>query len=108
MIWTGYFKKGIDMVKSDKLYTPQEYVEAITGNCYAFPQDDTIAEIEAALESNGCGGYWSYPLSEIGHIAEMDIDVVLVDVSGFDEEGEWRNAVRWFEVPDDFAERKEE
>ncbi len=97
------------MVKSEKLYTPQTYCEKLTGNCYCFNQDDTVKEIECVLRHNGLESeHWSYPLSEIDHIVENGLNVVLVDVSGFDKHGRWKKEYRWFEVPEDFEEGKDE
>jgi hypothetical protein len=47
---------------------------------------------------------FDYPLSEIDHIVENKINVVLVDVSGFDKNGIWQHEYRWFEVPEIFEE----
>lgn len=97
------------MVKSQNLYTPQNYCEKMTGFCYGFRQDDTVAEIEAVLRKHGLeSDHWSYPLDEIEHIVENDINVVLVDVSGFDKQGVWRTRYRWFEVSEDFKEDADE
>ena len=93
------------MVKSQNLYTPQGYCEKMTGCCYGFSQDDTVSEIEAVLERHGLKSkQWSYPLDEIEKIVKNDINVVLVDVSGFDKQNVWRTKYRWFEVPDGFEE----
>jgi hypothetical protein len=50
--------------------------------------------------------HWSYPLSEIDHIVENNLCVVLVDVSGFSKEGKWEQEYRWFEVPENFEEEE--
>ena len=93
------------MVKSQIIYSPQNYCEKMTGFCYSFNKDDTVAEIEAVLKKHGLGcKHWSYPLEEISYIVENNINVVLVDVSGFDKQGVWRTKYRWFEVPEDFEE----
>ena len=95
-------------VKSEKIYTPQTYCEKMTGRCYGFKQDDTVGEIEEVLKRHGLESEnWSYPLSEIDHIVENGLNVVLVDVSGFDKQGKWRQEYRWFEVFDDFEEEDE-
>ena len=96
-------------VKSEKLYTPQTYCEKMTGRCYGFKQDDTVGEIEEVLKRHGLESEnWSYPLSEIDHIVENGLNVVLVDVSGFDKQGKWRQEYRWFEVPEYFEEGNDE
>ena len=38
------------MVKSEQIYSPQNYLEAVTGNCYIIRGDNDIEEIEKILE----------------------------------------------------------
>ena len=95
------------MVKSEKLYTPQSYVEALTGNCYVFGSDNVIEQIANVMLFNKLPNLFDYPLSEFDHIVENKINVVLVDVSCFDKHGIWKHEYRWFEVPDDFKEEDE-
>ena len=53
------------MVKSEKLYTPQTYCEKLTGYCYCFKQDNTVAEIEAVLKKHGLQDmHWNYALKD--------------------------------------------
>ena len=92
------------MVKSEKLFTPQSYVEALTGNCYVFGSDNVCEQISNVLLLNKMPNLFDYPLSEIDHIVENKIDVVLVDVSCFDKHGTWHYEYRWFEVPENFEE----
>ena len=92
------------MVKSEKLFTPQSYVEALTGNCYVFGSDNVCEQISNVLLFNKMPNLFDYPLSEIDHIVENKIDVVLVDVSCFDKQGIWHYEYRWFEVPENFEE----
>ena len=99
------------MVKSKQIYSPQNFVDALTGYCYIFQCDDTIKEIHDLLKKHKvetrCNPLWDYPLNEIEHIVENKIPVVLVDVSGFNEKVEWVQEYRWFEVPEDFQEEME-
>ena len=92
------------MVKSEQIYSPQIYVEAITGLYYAFRGEDNITFIEDKLALNGFE-LWNYPLSEINHIVENNLDVVLVDCSYYKEDV-YVNEYRWFEVPEDFEEEE--
>lgn len=95
------------MVKSEKIYSPQQYLEAITDKCYITREDDDIKFIEDVLDLNGYG-FWNYPLSEIDHIVENEVDVVLVDCMVWNEYlREFRHEYRWFEVPEDFEEEDE-
>lgn len=94
------------MVKSEKIYSPQIYVEAVTGLYYPSRGDDDIGFIEDRLELNGFN-LWNYPLSEIAHIVENNLDVVLVDCIVWSEETEeFEHEYRWFEVPEDFEEEE--
>ena len=92
------------MVKSNKIYTPQTYLEAITGKCFIIREDDDIVAIETILSDMGYG-FWNYPLSEIDHIVENDINVILVECAYWNEAmHELEHVARWFEVPEDFEE----
>jgi hypothetical protein len=43
---------------------------------------------------------WDYPLDEIDHIVENELNVVLVDTSYVDDDTcELVNEYRWFEIP---------
>ena len=92
------------MVKSEQIYSPQNYLEAVTGECYIIRGDDDIAEIEAILDDYNYE-LWNYPLSEIDHIVENKLDVVLVDCMVYNEDSKlYEHVYRWFEVPEDFKE----
>lgn len=92
------------MVKSDTIFTPQTFCEAVLGACYIFNCENTTEEIETLLDDEfGINIYRSYPLTELHTIVEKDLNVVLVDVSGFYGD-EWISMYRWFEVPEDFME----
>ena len=96
------------MVKSEKIYSPQSYVCAVTGNYYFFNHKTHPAEeIHILLKMNQThhNNYelWDYPLTEIEHIVENELDVVIVDCSHY--EGDmYVNEYRWFEVPENFKE----
>lgn len=94
------------MVKSERVYSPQNYLEAVTGNCYIINGDNDIELIENILEEQDyC--LWSYALTEIDHIVENKLDVVLVDCMVYNEEiNEFEHVYRWFEVPEDFEEEE--
>lgn len=85
-------------VVSEKLYSPQQYLELVTGNTYIIDGDNDVDKIESILEdSDIC--YWSYPLSEIDHIVEEKLNVVLVDCLVYNNDtGEYEHVYRWFEV----------
>jgi len=93
------------MVVSEKIYTPQRFVEIITGHCYIFSGDSVTHNIQKKLRYNGYE-LWDYPMSEIEHIVENCLNVVLVDVSSFGDKGYIVPEYRWFEVPADFIEKE--
>ena len=90
------------MVVSNTIYTPQSYVEQLTDKCYII-NDNVIQTIHSILMQEGIESHdyplWDYPLDEISEIVENELNVVLVDVSDFDENDEWVQEFRWFEVP---------
>ena len=94
------------MVKSERIYSPQNYLMAVTGDCYIIRGENDIASIEAILDDYSLE-LWNYPLNEIDHIVENNLNVVLVDCMVVNEEtDEFEHIYRWFEVPEDFEEEK--
>ena len=92
------------MVKSEKIYSPQSYIGAVTGKHYSFTRHEwPVDSILEVLTLEGYDNLWDYPLTEIDHIVENGHDVVLVNCS-FYEENEHIEEYRWFEVPEDFKE----
>lgn len=92
------------MVKSEKIYSPQNYLMAVTGQCYIIRGEDDIGFIQSVLYENDLE-LWDYPMSEIDHIVENELDVVLVDCMVVNEEtDQFEHQYRWFEVPEDFKE----
>ena len=94
------------MVKSKQIYNPQSFVGILTGYYYCFRKDDTAREIHDLLkkhnvETEDCP-LWDYPLDEIDHIVESNLNVVLVDCTYVDDNCELIKEYRWFEVPEDF------
>ena len=90
------------MVVTNKLYSPQEFVEVLTGKYYIIDGDNDIDEIHELLCQNGVESeenpLWDYPLNEIDHIALNDINVVLVDVMIINDDDEFEHELRWFEI----------
>lgn len=94
------------MVKSEKLYSPQSYLEAVTGDCYVVSGANDIETIQCVLDDHGFN-LWDYPMSEIDHIVENKLNVVLVACIVVNEEtDEFEHIYRWFEVPEDFKEEE--
>lgn len=94
------------MVKSEQIYSPQAYLEAITGKCYLYNGTYGADFIQNILVAEGyIDELWDYPLTEINHIVENNLNVVLVDCS-FYYDDEYIHEYRWFEVPEDFKEEE--
>ena len=91
-----------NIVKSKKLYSPQNYLELITGNTYFISGDNDILLIETILKQEGyC--LWNYSINEVEHLIESEIPVVLVDCMVYNEDKkDYEHEYRWFEV--DFEE----
>ena len=96
------------MVKSERIYSPQNYLMAITGKCYIHSGENDVEFIQEILVENGyTDTLWDYPLSEIDHIVENNLNVVLVDCMVVNEEtDQFEHQYRWFEVPEDFEEEE--
>lgn len=92
------------MVKSEQIYSPQNYLELVTGNCYIINGCNDIETIEVILEELGYSLH-NYPLSEINYIVENKLNVVLVDCMACNDKTDQLESIyRWFEVPKDFKE----
>ena len=100
------------MVLSNAIYTPQSFVEALTDKCYLFNSDSDAERIHKLLAIEDIetedSPLWDYPLSEIDHIVENNINVVLVEIVYFDEDDVFQREFRWFEVPEEYAYRFKE
>lgn len=97
-------------VKSNEIYSPANYVSAVTGTYYIFKNNMHPAEEIQYLLKNDKWDYYElgdYPLTEIDHIVENNLNVVLVDCSHF-EDDVYITEYRWFEVPEDFKEDEDE
>lgn len=93
------------MVATNKLYSPSEFVEVLTGKYYIFDGDCDFDIIHELLRENGIESdenpLWDYPLNEIDHIVANNIPVVLVNGMAEDENGDFKHELRWFEIPAD-------
>lgn len=91
------------MVKSEKLYTPQTYLELVTGEYFIINGDNDIDTIENILKDFKLDDdLWNYSLSEIDHIVENDLDVVLVECMVYNNNTrEYEHVYRWFEIPEE-------
>ena len=92
------------MIVSEKIYTPQQYLEAITDKHYIVRGENDIMFIRSVLMDEDLI-LWDHPMSEIDYIVENNLNVVLVDCMVVNEEtDQFEHQYRWFEVPEDFEE----
>ena len=96
------------MVKSEKIYSPQNYLEAVTGKCYIINGENDIELIQEILVANVyTDTLCDYSLNEIDHIVKNNLNVILVDCMVVNSEtDQFEHIYRWFEVPEDFKEEK--
>lgn len=87
-----------NMIQSNKIFTPQEYLKLITGDDYTISGENDIETVEVLLEELGyC--LWSYPINEICHIITEKIPVVLVLCNVRNSKtGKIERVPMWFEV----------
>ena len=94
------------MVKSERIYSPQQYLEAVTNKYYVIRGEDDISFIHGVLVHENLE-FWDYPMSEIDHIVENNLNVVLVDCMAVNEDtNQFEHEYRWFEVPENFKEEE--
>ena len=94
------------MVKSERIYSPQQYLEAVTDKYYVIRGEDDISFIHGVLAHENLE-FWDYPMSEIDHIVENNLNVVLVDCMVVNEEtNQFEHEYRWFEVSENFKEEE--
>jgi hypothetical protein len=101
------------MVLSKQVFTPQTFLEVITGKCYIINDSNDIEFIHEMLVDEGFEDddsctLWDYPLDEIGEIVENEVDVVLVECCYFDDDDILQKEYRWFEVPEECVSRFKE
>ena len=102
------------IVKSEKIYSPQSYLEKMTGLYYIIPIDKPVVEfIETVLdETFGEGTFWSHSFSDIEEIVENKLNVVLVDCTDSEYNSqtdtvELKPCYRWFEVGENFKDEED-
>lgn len=86
-------------VKGQKVYSVKEYCSKFLG--FELILEKTRDELRLILDSNGYENIWDYPLDEIKHIVENNLNVVLVDVSYVDGKScKTMSGYRWVEIPE--------
>ena len=97
-------------VKSNRAYSPQNYLYAVTGKCYILSLGLPIQrQIEQILTQHPIPSD-SYSLIETLDALHSGVPMVLVDCSDYledDDTGELQPiaALRWFRVPETFTDK---
>ena len=90
------------MIKSDKIYSPQRFLKAVTGKTYVLNYDKPIVtQIEEILIHHR-KPHSSYPLEDAQKALNKQGNIVLVSCSDVNEKLEFVERYRWFKVPKDF------
>lgn len=93
-------------VISNKMYSPSEFVELITGEYYAFSGDNDSIAIRQILDECGYKNVWDYMLNEIDFLCKNPNQVVLVDCMIWNpHDNQYHHTYRWFQVPEDKIEK---
>lgn len=88
----------MSVIKSEKIFTPQEYLELVTGKTYVISSDNDVEAVELILEKEGYD-FWTYTFTEIEHVIDNEVPVVLVDYMIYNEDTkEFEHVLRWSEV----------
>lgn len=88
----------MSVIKSEKIFTPQEYLELVTGKTYIISSDNDVEAVELILEKEGYD-FWTYTFTEIEHVIDNEVPVVLVDYMIYNEDTkEFEHVLRWSEV----------
>ena len=98
-------------VKSNMIYSPQNYLEALTGKCYIIHgREPVLKQVCRILKENDLHTCFnilparSYPLKDTVRAVRVRYPIVLVDCSEFTEDMRLVPQYRWFRVPDNFNE----
>ena len=90
------------MIKSDKIYSPQRFLEAVTGKTYILNYDKPLVpQIERILIHHR-KPYSNYPLEDAQKALNKKGNIVLVSCSDISENCEFVEKYRWFKVTKDF------
>ena len=93
------------IIKSKGIYSPQSYLEIVTGNCYILSNEiPIVTEIENILKTGGFNTQ-NYSLTETAKALQNGKPIVLVDCTDIYENSEMIHECRWFCVPDNFQEK---
>ena len=85
------------MVVSNELFSPQAYLEEVTGECYILQGDNDVLGIKEVLTLHGDHNKRIYKLKEVDKLT--DGNFVLVETCYYDEvEDKWYKELVWCEI----------
>jgi hypothetical protein len=94
------------IVVSEKIWTPQQFAEVITGHRYIFDGDDDVGYLASILEESGYGDLWDYDLNDIDRIIQHGHQVVLVDcMSWCESQGQYEHDYHWWQIPNNAVQK---
>lgn len=91
-------------VKSNMIYSPQNYLEAVTGNCYIIHGREPVLKQMCRILKEKNLPAKSYPLKETARAVRAGYQIVLVDCSEFTEDMRLVPKYCWFRAPDNCEE----
>lgn len=95
------------MIISNTLYSPQSYLEMITGVCYIIEEDSDVDFIRRILKEKGFD-LADYEFKDIDKIVKDNTNVVLVDCMNYSEDIlAFTTDLHWFEVSDEIMKESE-
>lgn len=90
------------MIKSDKVYSPQKFLEAATGEVYVLSFDEPLVNQIERILIHHKKPYSNYPLEDAQKALNKKGNIVLVSCCDISENHEIIERYRWFKVSKDF------
>ena len=98
-------KRDIGCIKSNNIFSSQNYLELITDACYIIhASKPVLQQLEETLDDYGFPSV-SYDLADVRTALSAGTPIVLVDCCDVDDDLQPVKIYRWFQVPDDFCEK---
>ena len=98
-------KRDIGCIKSNNIFSSQNYLELITDACYIIhASKPVLQQLEETLDDYGFPSV-SYDLADVHTALSAGAPIVLVDCCDVDDDLHPVKSYRWFQVPDDFCKR---
>ena len=84
---------------SDEIFSPQNYLMAVTGKCFMIDGDDDIAAIKNILKQTDNEKLRNFSLNQVFKAAVENCRIVLVDCMIYDNsQNKFMHKLQWFEV----------